>query len=54
VTFEECGGESFFVMHDLSPSKEALDGAIASGSTRGLGEVFEQLGELFTTGAARS
>ncbi len=34
------------VMHDLYPSKEALDGAIASGSTGGMGETFEQLDEL--------
>jgi hypothetical protein len=33
-------------MHDLYPSKEALDGAIASGSTGGTGEAFEQLDEL--------
>ncbi len=33
-------------MRDLYPSKEALDGAIASGSTGGCGETFEQLDEL--------
>ena len=31
----------------LYPSKEALDGAIASGATGGFGESFEQLDELF-------
>jgi hypothetical protein len=36
-------------MHDLYPSKEALDGAIASGSTSGAGETFEQLDELLVT-----
>jgi len=46
VTFEERGGETLLVMHDLYPSKEALDGAIASGSTGGMGETFEQLDEL--------
>src|SRR5215469_3088787 len=35
VTFEERGAETVVVMHDLYPSKEALDGAIASGSTGG-------------------
>src|SRR5262249_50722483 len=30
VTFEERGGKTLLVMHDLYPSKEALDGAIAS------------------------
>jgi uncharacterized protein YndB with AHSA1/START domain len=46
VTFEERGGKTLVVMHDLYPSKEALDGAIASGSTGGFSETFEQLDEL--------
>ena len=46
VTFEDKGGKTLVVMHDLYPSKEALDGAIASGSTCGMGETFEQLDEL--------
>src|SRR5215831_18503419 len=46
VTFEERGAETLVVMHDLYPSKEALDGAIASGSTGGFSETFEQLDEL--------
>ena len=29
VTFEEKGGKTLLVMHELYPSKEALDGAIA-------------------------
>jgi len=33
-------------MHDLYPSKEALDAAIASGSTSGMGETLDQLDEL--------
>jgi uncharacterized protein YndB with AHSA1/START domain len=49
VIFEERGGETLVVMHDLYPSKEALDGAIASGSTSGAGETFEQLDELLVT-----
>src|SRR5512138_3566249 len=49
VTFEERGGETLVVMHDLYPSKEALDGAIASGSTGGFSETFEQLDELLVT-----
>jgi hypothetical protein len=36
-------------MHDLYPSKEALDAAIASGSTGGFCETFEQLDALFVT-----
>jgi uncharacterized protein YndB with AHSA1/START domain len=46
VTFEERGGETLVVVHDLYPSKEALDDAIASGSTSGEGETFGQLDEL--------
>jgi uncharacterized protein YndB with AHSA1/START domain len=46
VTFEENAGETLVVMHDLYPSKEALDDAIASGSTSGSGEQFEQLDQL--------
>jgi uncharacterized protein YndB with AHSA1/START domain len=49
VTFEERGAETLVVMHDLYPSKEALDGAIASGSTGGCTETFEQLDELLVT-----
>jgi uncharacterized protein YndB with AHSA1/START domain len=46
VTFEEHDGKTLLVMHDLYPSKEALDAAIASGSTSGVGETFAQLAEL--------
>jgi uncharacterized protein YndB with AHSA1/START domain len=49
VTFEARGGETLVVMHDLYPSKEALDAAIASGSTGGMGETFAQLDELLVT-----
>src|SRR5262245_49330732 len=46
VTLEEKGGKTLLVMHELYPSKEALDGAIASGSTSGMDETFGQLDEL--------
>ena len=49
VTFEEKAGKTLLTMHELYPSKEALDGAIASGSTGGFGEQFEQLDELLVT-----
>jgi uncharacterized protein YndB with AHSA1/START domain len=49
VTFEEHGGKTLLVMHDLYPSKEALDAAIASGSTSGMGETFAQLDELLAS-----
>jgi hypothetical protein len=53
VTFEERGGETLVVMHDLYPSKKALDDAIASGSTSGTGEQFEQLDQLLVPGSER-
>jgi len=46
ATFEEKGGKTLLVMHDLYPSKEALDAAIASGATSGMPETLEQLDEL--------
>jgi uncharacterized protein YndB with AHSA1/START domain len=54
VTFEEKGGKTLLVMHDLYPSKEALDEAIASGSTSGTGETFEQLDEILVALGQRS
>lgn len=46
VTFEERGDATLVVLCELYPSKEALDDAIASGSTSGWGEQFAQLDEL--------
>ncbi len=46
VTFEEKAGETVVVLHDLYPSKQALDEAVASGSTSGFPEQFEQLDVL--------
>ena len=46
VTFEERGEKTLVAMHDLYPSKEALDAAIESGSTSGNAETFDQLDEL--------
>jgi uncharacterized protein YndB with AHSA1/START domain len=50
VTFEEQDGKTLVVLHDLYPSKEALDAGI--GSTDGMPETFEQLDELVVTLAA--
>ena len=49
ATFEERAGKTLLVMHDLYPSKEALDAAIASGSTGGMSETLDQLDELVAT-----
>jgi uncharacterized protein YndB with AHSA1/START domain len=48
VTFEEKGGKTLLVMHELYPSKEALDGALA-GMEGGMPETFAQLDELLVT-----
>jgi uncharacterized protein YndB with AHSA1/START domain len=45
VTFEEKGGQTRVVMHELHPSKEALDASIA-GMEGGMSETFGQLDEL--------
>jgi hypothetical protein len=37
------------VVHDLYPSKEALDDAVASGATGWNPETFDQLDELLVT-----
>ena len=48
VTFEEKGGKTLLVMHELYPSKEALDSALA-GMEGGMPETFAQLDELLLT-----
>jgi len=54
VTFEERAGKTLLVMHDLYPSKEALDGTLA-GMEGGMSETLEQLDEFVVTrGASRS
>ncbi len=49
VTFEERGPGTLVIMHDLYPTKEALDGAIATGSMGEFSESFEQLDDLLVT-----
>ena len=46
ATFDEDHGRTRLVVHDLYPSKEALDNAVASGSTNWNSETFDQLDEL--------
>ena len=45
VTFAETGGKTRLVLHELYPSKEALD-AVLSGMEGGMSETFAQLDEL--------
>src|SRR5678809_265833 len=51
VTFEEKGGKTLLVMHDLYPSKEALDAA-GTGAADMMSESFEQLDELLAAPGA--
>lgn len=53
VSFEEKDGKTLLVLRDLYPSKEALDEAIASGSTGGWPEQFENLDTLLLSMGAR-
>ena len=46
VAFEEHGGHTLVVLRDCYPTKAALDAALASGSTSGWPEQFQQLDEL--------
>jgi uncharacterized protein YndB with AHSA1/START domain len=47
VTFEEKGGQTLLVFHELHPSKESLDVGIGIGDA--MQETFEQLDELLVT-----
>jgi len=49
VTFEETEGTTLVILRQLFPSKEALDGAVASGMESGMRETFDQLDELVVT-----
>jgi uncharacterized protein YndB with AHSA1/START domain len=49
VTFEEVDGRTALTVHDLYPSKEALDAALESGSTGGLPDQLDQLEELLAS-----
>jgi uncharacterized protein YndB with AHSA1/START domain len=53
LTFEEKGGKTLVVLHELYPSKEALDASIAgmegAGMEGGMQETFAQLDELLVT-----
>lgn len=48
VTFEEKAGKTLVIIHDLYPSKEALDAA-GTGAAEALIETFDQLDELLVT-----
>lgn len=49
VTFEENGGKTIQVLHELYPSKQALDDALESGSPGAAGEQYALLDEVLAT-----
>lgn len=49
VTFEEQAGQTLIVMHELYPTKEALDAAVTSGEKDGMNESYDQLQELLVS-----
>jgi hypothetical protein len=48
IVFEAKGGKTLLVMHELYPSKEALDAA-GTGAADATSETFEQLDALLVT-----
>ncbi|HEX3123568.1 MAG TPA: SRPBCC domain-containing protein [Rhodanobacteraceae bacterium] len=52
ITFEESDGKTLLVMHELYPSKEALDAA-GTGAADAMAETFAQLDELLVALSAR-
>jgi uncharacterized protein YndB with AHSA1/START domain len=48
VTFEQKGGKTLLVLHELYPSKEALDAA-GTGAAEMMSEIFAQLDELLVS-----
>jgi uncharacterized protein YndB with AHSA1/START domain len=48
ATFEESEGRTLLTLHQLFPSKESLEGALASGMERGMRVTLDQLDELVT------
>jgi uncharacterized protein YndB with AHSA1/START domain len=54
ATFEEKDGKTLVVVHDFYPSKEALDEALASGSTGAWPEQFEALEGLLDAAGVRA
>jgi uncharacterized protein YndB with AHSA1/START domain len=54
VTFEEKAGKTLLVVHELYPSKAALDAAMTSGEKDGMSETFDQLEALLVTQVANA
>jgi hypothetical protein len=52
VTFEEKGGKTLLAVHNLFPSKEALDSEMAGGASDAMPETLDQLDEFVVMLAA--
>lgn len=52
ANFEENGGKTRVVLHELYPTRESLDAAMASGEKSGMDETFDQLDALLVSPAA--
>ncbi len=53
VTFEDVNGTTLVTVHDLYPTKRALDEALASGSTGAMPEQLQQLDRFIVNQYAR-
>lgn len=49
LTFEESEGKTHLVLHELYPSKQALEDSLATGSPNAAGEQFDALDEVLAT-----
>jgi len=49
VTFEEIDGRTLLVLHELYPSKQALEDSLANGSPNAAGEQFALLDEVLAS-----
>ena len=49
LSFEKNGGKTLLVLHELYPSKQALDDSIAYGSPNAANEQYELLDEVLAT-----
>lgn len=49
VTFEEKAGKTLLTLHELYPTKQALDEAIESGASGAAPEQYQQLDEVLAT-----
>jgi hypothetical protein len=50
ATFEEANDQTLLTLHQLYPSKELLDGAVASGMVDGMCETLDQFDVLVASG----